>query len=541
MKRKWLAVGIVLLFVGTCVIPAIAQNIGKTLPASRGTWLYVGGSGPGNYSKIQDAIDNATNGDTVFVYGGVYQQIVMVDKAVTLRGENKETTCLDGTNNHGWLVIINSSSVTIQGFSLENCSNPGGYTFPQAICVLSHVPQFKNIYITDCIITHNDKGIFFENVTNILITNCTIHHNRAQSIWGINSTRITIRDCIMNNNGETQGVWTTFGGILLNALYNENPVCTHVDISGCDIYANKGEGISIDSAEDVIIHNNSIRSSTWSGIGFSGITHLRILDNTISGNTKQGIAGDKSFAHELSDVVIQRNNISRNGNGQELSDGGIYLSECPDILIVDNLFYKNNKFGIFPSASPHTHIIHNSFIDNEQGIYGQSSQCTISNNSFNNNQDAGIHLQTASEETIINNNTIRGSTNGIYIGQASEGAQIFHNTITDGSVGISIFFSREHNISSNTIENMTERGLFLNYSERNIIYRNNLIDCALNPYIYNFAGSKNRWVGNYWNRPRLLPKLLVGMQERILHMNNTHLKLPLFEIDWHPALEPYDI
>jgi len=30
MKRKWLAVGIILLFIGTCIIPAIAQNIEKS-------------------------------------------------------------------------------------------------------------------------------------------------------------------------------------------------------------------------------------------------------------------------------------------------------------------------------------------------------------------------------------------------------------------------------------------------------------------------------------------------------------------------------
>ncbi|MEF8847999.1 MAG: hypothetical protein V5A68_02570 [Candidatus Thermoplasmatota archaeon] len=29
--------------------------------------LYVGGRGPGNYSTIQNAIDNANTGDTVFV------------------------------------------------------------------------------------------------------------------------------------------------------------------------------------------------------------------------------------------------------------------------------------------------------------------------------------------------------------------------------------------------------------------------------------------------------------------------------------------
>jgi hypothetical protein len=37
-------------------------------PLTRGKTLYVGGSGEGNYTKIQDAIDNASKGDTVFVY-----------------------------------------------------------------------------------------------------------------------------------------------------------------------------------------------------------------------------------------------------------------------------------------------------------------------------------------------------------------------------------------------------------------------------------------------------------------------------------------
>ena len=69
MKRKCLAVGIILLFVGTCIIPAIAQESEKpSQSTSRGNWLYVGGSGPGNYSKIQDAINASSNGDTVFVY-----------------------------------------------------------------------------------------------------------------------------------------------------------------------------------------------------------------------------------------------------------------------------------------------------------------------------------------------------------------------------------------------------------------------------------------------------------------------------------------
>jgi len=99
MKRKWLAIGIILLFVGSCIIPAIAQNI-EPLPTSRGNWLYVGGSGAGNYTRIQDAINDSSDDDTVFVYddSSPYDENLRIKKSIQLIGENKTST------------IINSSS-----------------------------------------------------------------------------------------------------------------------------------------------------------------------------------------------------------------------------------------------------------------------------------------------------------------------------------------------------------------------------------------------------------------------------------------------
>jgi hypothetical protein len=68
IMRKRLTIGIILLFVGTCISLVTAQDMEKSLPTSKGSWLYVGGSGPGNYTRIQDAIDDASDGDSVFVY-----------------------------------------------------------------------------------------------------------------------------------------------------------------------------------------------------------------------------------------------------------------------------------------------------------------------------------------------------------------------------------------------------------------------------------------------------------------------------------------
>ena len=47
----------------------VSNTAEKSSPASfDGNTLYVGGLGPGNYTTIQAAIDDASDGDTVFVY-----------------------------------------------------------------------------------------------------------------------------------------------------------------------------------------------------------------------------------------------------------------------------------------------------------------------------------------------------------------------------------------------------------------------------------------------------------------------------------------
>ena len=54
-----------------------------------GNTLYVGGSGSGNYSSIQDAIDNASSNDTIFVYSGTYLENIFVNDTLNIIGEDK--------------------------------------------------------------------------------------------------------------------------------------------------------------------------------------------------------------------------------------------------------------------------------------------------------------------------------------------------------------------------------------------------------------------------------------------------------------------
>ncbi|MHA1376567.1 MAG: hypothetical protein ACTSR7_19990, partial [Promethearchaeota archaeon] len=68
--KKLLVVGVIVLFLGLAIAPSTGITDVKqiVLPTTSGDTLYVGGNGTGNYTKIQDAIDDANPGDTVFVY-----------------------------------------------------------------------------------------------------------------------------------------------------------------------------------------------------------------------------------------------------------------------------------------------------------------------------------------------------------------------------------------------------------------------------------------------------------------------------------------
>jgi parallel beta-helix repeat protein len=132
LAKKFFAVDIVLVFIGTCIIPAIAQDSEKpSLPTLRNNCLYVGGGGPGNYTKIQDAIDNASSNDNIFVYRGTYLENIFINNTLNLIGEDKNRTIIDGNAKHDVIYIgFPANNVKITGFTIRNSGNfssGGGY------------------------------------------------------------------------------------------------------------------------------------------------------------------------------------------------------------------------------------------------------------------------------------------------------------------------------------------------------------------------------------------------------------------------------
>lgn len=103
---------------------------------------------PDQYPTIQSAINNANDGDTVFVRSGTYYEHVVVNKTIALVGENIGTTIIDG-NYVGVVVNATHDAIGISGFTIQKSGtvwNIGGPPYSAGI-------YMRNV--TDCSVVGN--------------------------------------------------------------------------------------------------------------------------------------------------------------------------------------------------------------------------------------------------------------------------------------------------------------------------------------------------------------------------------------------------
>jgi len=353
MKRKWLAVQIILLFVGTSLIPAIAQVIEEPLPILRGDWLYVGGSGPGNYTRIQDAVDNASDGNTVFVFddSAPYGEQILVNKSIKLIGENKDTTVINGN------VDLFADYVTITGFTIQ-------YGDSSEILLI----ESENNIITDNIIFNiNGGGISIANSSNIISNNSIIKCENSGILMEssnnvicdnyISTCHAGICDCGNNNTiarncivkSEDQGIHCSGSSTVITGNI--------ITDSGNGI---GGEDIGMIGVIDSIISENDITGSLSKYWRWS-IDLLDCSNNTISRNNLIGIWGAYSSKNEIFGNVFSHEFV------------GIKLDFSPKNIIYSNIF-KNLSTSVLLSTnySCNNSIYHNDFISNKQNAYDVS-------------------------------------------------------------------------------------------------------------------------------------------------------------------------
>ena len=171
---------------------------------------------PEDYPTIQAAINQANPGDTIQVSPGTYQETLFINKTLTLIGEDKNNTILEGSGCGSTVIQANLTTVNISGFTIKGGSN----------------------------------GIWLEKCSGSVITGNNITAT-SRSIWLHYSHNNTISDNIVSDN-----LWR---GIVLCGHSSKNTVTRNT-------IKDNGNGLCMTGEDNLIIHNNFINNENQTNI-----------------------------------------------------------------------------------------------------------------------------------------------------------------------------------------------------------------------------------------------------------------------------------
>lgn len=435
----------------------------EIVPLVRASTLYVGGGGPGNYTSINNAINAATDGHTVYVYSGTYSETLDIEKPILLIGENKYTTIIDGEEHQ--TIYIDADNVHITGFTIknrgqgiDNCGN--------------------NVTIAGNIFSENtDEGIFLISSNNVKIENNTFYENSIIIYDG------TLKDwnthTIENNtaNGRPIYYYKNTNGInvpsdaaavilanctdvMIDGVNTSNVdvgilagFCTNLSVKNSIILNNRDSGVRLYSSYNNTIKENNISCNKEGLLFRDSSNNNSVMNNNIMMNSGYGIYTDSNFSNN----AIMYNNISMN------KIYGVHFGEyCSLNNIIGNFMQLNSfeptdysYYGIlFESYSCNNTIIDNRILSN--GMYGIRFYSQCNNNRIKNNDISGhsygIYIQN-SNNNLIKSNNISWNIGGISVGGYSANSTIMDNTIMSNDEGIVIGSSINITIKNNTLYN----------------------------------------------------------------------------------------
>jgi nitrous oxidase accessory protein len=293
---------------------------------------------PDDYPTIQEAVDAADLGDIVFVSAGTYYEHVTVNKTVSLVGESRETTIIDG-NRTGDVLYVTADDVKISGFTIRN----GG--------------GFGNALACGIILDRCNGNIMHAN---------TIASNLGKGIWlNRSSGNMIINNHILNNGDGVPGL--LYGeGVMLD-YSNGNMISNNL------ISSNVVLGIILCSSDDNIVNHNTF-TDNLDGVGIDSSTRNVVSDNviTLNGNgiSVEGSAENTVEHNQISENEIgigmgrSKMNVVKENNITENTIHGIAIAETSTkITVIGNVISKNLN-GIKIHYSNGSTIHHNNFTNN---------------------------------------------------------------------------------------------------------------------------------------------------------------------------------
>ena len=425
---------------------------------SEGPW---DGSLEHPYQWIQEGVKQASDGDTVFVFNGRYyqQKALQVRRSITLTGENRSETIVEGDMIKGTLLFVWTDNITISGFTFQVPSDP-----------LTEVD----------IVVYSEFASFSNNVFNNINHGLSLHSHYIsvhQNVFvdgglsiGYNTVQLTVTDNRVNGRpllyveGSTDVTIDSDAGQIL--LFNcQNIAVTHQDISQTTT------GIRLCNSHHCVVNDNRLCNNSDNGIELYNSHHCTIQDNHLCNNRNDGIR-----------LYSSCDNNSIMGNFVSLDTDGIFLSDSCYNTVSNNHITQCETGIDLDYYSQNNRIVANNISYNEQGgIILSTGPNSIEDNVISSVRYPGIALYNSSYEgdsadyTFIQGNFISNCSRGISARSVGH-CDIVNNTMLNNRYGIEQYDCFDMNISANTLLENTRDGIILSFTRQCHIRDNQISD-----------------------------------------------------------------
>ncbi|KAA0002970.1 MAG: hypothetical protein FE048_02635 [Thermoplasmata archaeon] len=251
------------------------------------------------WNSIQEGINDAEEGDIVYVFAGIYPENIFINKSITLLGEN----------------------ATVDG---------GGALY--TVTILANNVKIKNMEIA-----HGKKaGLYIGNYSHVTIENCDIYGNSEYGIFAFSSNGNTFLNCSLYNNqkGGAYFVLSDENSILNSEIDGGDwgivfQNCSNCHIKNSFLLNHENKSINISGSNEIFVTNCTIYGS------FCAI-RLRASQNSVIDGCiiKQNIIGIR--------IDGSTSNTIKNCHIEENVGYGIYAGEYNGILSQNNVIHHNN-------------------------------------------------------------------------------------------------------------------------------------------------------------------------------------------------------
>ena len=428
------------------------------------------------YSTIQSAIDSGatTSGHVLSVKAGTYRENLVVNKPLSILGEDAATTIIDG-GSEGTVVAIMQNNVNFTGFTVKNSG-----ARPNAGIHLRNVTACT---VADNVVEAGYYGIYLNSSGGNTLRNNALNSN----VYGLgvdgNESSCFFNDIDDSNtvNGEKVYYLVNVEATVLdqstlpNAGYLGLVNCSGITVQGLSLSGNHN-GLLLVDTRNSIIAENTVENS------IEGIRLLNSEANQLRGNSMSGNAFNLWMQNSWANDVDSSNTV----NGKPVyfwidqhdkavpSDAGfVGLVNCSGIT-VQGLSLSDNWQGIVLSSTEESVVTRNSISDCYYGIMLQSesdgntvsannvtgttqalalSECrenSVVGNAFSDNE-YGVYALASSDSTFSENAVAANSNHGMRFALNCDGNTLTGNHISSSHIGVEFIDSSDSSIVRNSL------------------------------------------------------------------------------------------